>query len=80
MFGLSRRLLLTTSAYQSTAKQEADYALIRAVVPNTDYYNVINVPQVVEDVLLLQGVVVDYNTREIYTAPCALPKYTNFTQ
>lgn len=65
---------------------QVKYALERAFVPNLSRYKIFGVTDMIEDMILIEGVVADFNTRELFIAPCCIPRllylvknfYTNF--
>ncbi|XP_044264248.1 sodium/hydrogen exchanger 10-like [Tribolium madens] len=67
-------LLLATPAYQSLSHEQVKYALERAFVPNLRKYKIFNVTDMIEDVIIVDGLVADFNTRETYLAPCCISR------
>ncbi|KYB26255.1 hypothetical protein TcasGA2_TC033683 [Tribolium castaneum] len=67
-------LLLATPAYQLLSQEQVKYALERAFVPNLSQYKIFAVTDMIEDVIIVDGFVADYNTRETYLAPCCISR------
>ncbi|XP_017771554.1 PREDICTED: LOW QUALITY PROTEIN: sodium/hydrogen exchanger 10-like [Nicrophorus vespilloides] len=73
-FILARRVMQDTPMYVSYSESKLNVILNRSFVPDLSCYRMVVLSELVEDVILIQGLIVDNNTREIYTAPCYVPR------
>lgn len=71
---LATSILMDTAAYQSSTQEKIRFQLERAFVPNLSNYKMFGVTDMMEDIILIEGVVFDYNTRDCYTGPCYIPR------
>ncbi|KAK9881861.1 hypothetical protein WA026_018061 [Henosepilachna vigintioctopunctata] len=71
---LAVSILLTTPAYISSNQEKLRYALERCFVPNLRNIKVFMNNVMIEDIVLIEGVVTDCNTKDIYIAPCYIPR------
>ncbi|XP_044263873.1 sodium/hydrogen exchanger 11-like isoform X2 [Tribolium madens] len=67
-------LLLSVPAYQAFSQDQIKYALERAFVPNLSNYKIFTVTDIIQDIILIDGVTADFNTREKFVAPCCIPR------
>ncbi|XP_008199758.2 solute carrier family 9 member C1 isoform X2 [Tribolium castaneum] len=67
-------LLQATPAYQSLTQEQVKFALERAFVPNLNQYKIFSITDMIEDIIIVDGLVADYNTRETYIAPCCVSR------
>lgn len=67
-------LLLSVPAYQGFSQDQIKYALERAFVPDLSFVTVFTVTEIIQDVILVEGVAAEYNTREKFLAPCVIPR------
>ena len=67
-------LLLSTPAYQAFSQDQIKFALERAFVPDLSAFKTFTVTDVIEDIILIEGVVFDYNTTNYYFAPNYIPR------
>ncbi|XP_017771562.1 PREDICTED: sodium/hydrogen exchanger 11-like [Nicrophorus vespilloides] len=73
-WNLCRSILSETPVYQNASQDQLNLILYRGVVPNLNCYEILVLSELVEFIIIIEGLVVDHNTREIYTAPCFLPR------
>ncbi|CAH1365961.1 unnamed protein product [Tenebrio molitor] len=66
-------LLMSTSTYESSPYQ-AKFALERAFVPDLAHIKMFVVNEAIENILLIEGIVADFHSRQIFTAPCCIPR------
>ncbi|XP_063905623.1 sodium/hydrogen exchanger 10-like isoform X3 [Zophobas morio] len=71
-------LLMSVPAYQTISQDQIKYALERAFVPDLRKYKIFAVTEIIEDIVLIRGVVIDYNTRNMFVAPCYIPRYVSW--
>lgn len=62
--------------YQSSTLDKIRFALQRAFVPKLTDFKIFLINELVQDVILIEGLAVDFNTRDIFTGPCYIPKST----
>ncbi|XP_017767912.1 PREDICTED: sodium/hydrogen exchanger 10-like [Nicrophorus vespilloides] len=74
---LAKNVLMDTHIYQSTSNEQLRTILGRAFVPNLAAYKMFVLSEMIEDIILIEGLIVDFNTREIYTAPLYIPRTVN---
>ncbi|RZC32845.1 Na H Exchanger, cNMP binding, and/or Ion trans domain containing protein [Asbolus verrucosus] len=67
-------LLLSIPTYQTLRNDQIKYALEPAFMPNLSNYKIFAVTDKIQDILLIEGVVADLNTRDIFTAPSYIPR------
>ena len=67
-------LLLSVPTYQNYSQDEIKYTLERAFVPNLADYKIFTVTEMIQDIILIEGVVADFNTRDFFVAPCCIPR------
>lgn len=72
---LATSLLLDVPAYQSQTQETIKFQLARAFVPNISQFKMFTVNEMMEDIILIEGISIDYNTRECYSAPVYIPRY-----
>lgn len=65
---------MAVPAYQGFGQDQIKYALERSFVPNLENFKVFVVTDVIEDIILVEGVAADYNTREMFIAPHWIPR------
>lgn len=70
-------LLMSVPAYQAFSQDQIKYALERAFMPNLSNYKIFAVTEMIQDVILIDGVAADFNTRELFVAPCCIPRFNN---
>jgi sodium/hydrogen exchanger 10/11 len=61
-------------SYRSYTEDKIKFVLERSFVPDLSNYKVFVVNEMMEDIILLEGVIVDFNTRDVYTGPCYIPR------
>ncbi|KAL3276419.1 hypothetical protein HHI36_011804 [Cryptolaemus montrouzieri] len=71
---LAVSILLKTPAYSTSTQEKLRYALERSFVPNLENFKVFINNTMIEDIVLIEGVLIDTNTKENYTAPCYIPR------
>lgn len=69
---------MSVPAYQTISQDQIKYALERAFVPDLRKYKIFAVTEIIEDIVLIRGVVIDYNTRNMFVAPCYIPRYVSW--
>jgi sodium/hydrogen exchanger 10/11 len=67
--------MMNAPAYRSSTKDKIKYVLERSFMPNLSNYKIFVVNEMMEDLILVEGLVVDFNTRDIYTGPCYIPRF-----
>ncbi|XP_008199730.2 solute carrier family 9 member C1 isoform X1 [Tribolium castaneum] len=67
-------ILINTPTYRSYTRDKIKYIIQRSFVPNLSNYKMFLVNEMIEDILLIEGVAVDFNTREVYVAPCYIQR------
>ncbi|EFA06222.2 Sodium/hydrogen exchanger 10-like Protein [Tribolium castaneum] len=67
-------LLLSVPAYQAFSQEQIKYAFERAFVPNLSNFKIFAVTDIIQDIILIDGVAADFNTRERFVAPCCIPR------
>lgn len=72
---LTTAILMEVPAYQSIRQEKIKYTLERSFVPDLSSFRVFAVNDMMEDIVLLEGIAMDYNTRDAYLAPCYIPRY-----
>lgn len=60
--------------YRSHTQETILYILERAFLPDLSNYKTFVVSDMIQDILLIEGIVVDFHTRDLYTAPCYIPR------
>lgn len=71
---MATAILMDVPAYQSITQEKMKYRLEKAFMPNLTRYKVFGVNDLMEDIILIEGVAVDFNTRDCYTAPTYIPR------
>ncbi|XP_025836272.1 sodium/hydrogen exchanger 10-like isoform X2 [Agrilus planipennis] len=71
---LATTILLELPNYSSKITASIRYILDRSFVPDLSHFKVFSVTESIEDLILIEGIVMDYNTREIYLAPTYIPR------
>lgn len=69
--------MLKAPSYRSYDQDKIKFILERSFVPNLSHYKVLVVSDMMEDIVVIEGVIVDFNTKEMYIAPCYLPRQVN---
>ncbi|RZC39774.1 cNMP binding domain containing protein, partial [Asbolus verrucosus] len=67
-------ILMNATAYHSLTLQNLWFTVERSFVPNISSVKVFVVNEMMDDIVLIEGVMVDFNTRDIYTGPCYIPR------
>jgi sodium/hydrogen exchanger 10/11 len=67
-------ILMDVPSYRSYTEDKIKFVLERSFVPDLSNYKVFVVNEMMEDIILLEGVIVDFNTRDVYTGPCYIPR------
>ncbi|RZC27680.1 cNMP binding, Na H Exchanger, and/or Ion trans domain containing protein, partial [Asbolus verrucosus] len=67
-------VLMAVPTYQSCSLDQIKYALERAFMPNLINFKIFAVTDMIQDILLIEGVARDFHTRELFTAPCYIPR------
>lgn len=67
-------ILMDTATHQSSTQDSIRLQLERAFVPSLKNYKVFGVSEMMEDIILLEGVALDFNTRDLYVAACYIPR------
>lgn len=75
---LAAALLMDVPAYQSTMNEKVKFDLEAAFMPTLTMFKVFAVNDLIEDIILIEGVAVDFNTRDLYTAPVYIPRHVCF--
>ncbi|KAJ3648598.1 hypothetical protein Zmor_020391 [Zophobas morio] len=73
-FKMAIELMMRVPAYRTLTHDKIQYFVERAFVPNLSNYKIFVVNEMMHDIILLEGFVIDYNTRDIYKAPCYIPR------
>lgn len=66
---LATTILMNVPAYQSRRQEAIRFTLERSFVPNLIQYRALAVNDMMEDIILIEGTIIDYNTTEHYVAP-----------
>ncbi|KAK9887712.1 hypothetical protein WA026_000033 [Henosepilachna vigintioctopunctata] len=75
---LAYAILVNAPPYQAVSKKDIEYCLLRAVVPDLGDIAIFQKNDMIEDIVLINGLVADYNSWMIYYAPCYIPRYKLF--
>ncbi|XP_044757843.1 sodium/hydrogen exchanger 10-like [Coccinella septempunctata] len=67
-------ILLKTPAYVACSQERLRSALERCFVPDLENFSIFVNNTMIEDIILIEGVVVDDNTKENFIAPCYIPR------
>jgi sodium/hydrogen exchanger 10/11 len=70
-------ILMNIPAYRSYTQDKIKYIVERSFVPNLSNYKIFIVNEMMQDIILLEGIIVDFNTRDVYTGPCYIPRYVS---
>ncbi|RZC35365.1 sodium/hydrogen exchanger 10-like, partial [Asbolus verrucosus] len=73
-FRIAMPILMNVTAYRSLTVKNIAFAIERSFVPDISNMKMFVVSEMMEDVLLIEGVVVDANTRDMYIGPCYIPR------
>ncbi|KAH0819940.1 hypothetical protein GEV33_002851 [Tenebrio molitor] len=68
-------ILMNIPAYRSYTQDKIKYIVERSFVPNLSNYKIFIVNEMMQDIILLEGIIVDFNTRDVYTGPCYIPRF-----
>jgi len=49
--------------------------LERAIVPDLDLRKIVEIPDAISDVLVIEGYFQNYDSMELYIAPCMIPSH-----
>ncbi|XP_044758504.1 sodium/hydrogen exchanger 10-like [Coccinella septempunctata] len=71
---LAFEVLAQSPMYFSVAIKEIESTLLRSVVPDLEGVKVFATGEIIEDIVLINGVVMDFNTKMIFYAPCYIPR------
>lgn len=71
---LACEILQETPLYQSVTQEEVRLTLVRSFVPNLSCYKIFLINELIEDVVLIEGIIMDFNTRTYFAAPCYIPR------
>lgn len=61
-------------SYRTFTNNRIKYVIERSFVPDISNYKVFVVNEMMEDVILIEGMVEDSSTKKLYTAPCYIPR------
>ncbi|XP_044264140.1 sodium/hydrogen exchanger 10-like [Tribolium madens] len=67
-------IMLNVPSYRSYTLEKIKYILERSFVPDLSNYKIFVVNEMMSDIILIEGSVVDFNTRDLYIAPCYIPR------
>ncbi|XP_044265130.1 sodium/hydrogen exchanger 10-like isoform X2 [Tribolium madens] len=67
-------VMMNVPSFRSLTQQNLKYTLERSFIPNLSNYKVFVINEMMEDIILIEGLVVDFNTRDVYAAPCYIPR------
>lgn len=68
---------MNVSLYRSFTKEKLLHLLDRSFVPDLSNYKTFIVNEMVQDIILVEGILLDYNTKDVYVAPCYIPRYVS---
>ncbi|RZB73492.1 Na H Exchanger and/or cNMP binding domain containing protein, partial [Asbolus verrucosus] len=73
-FRVAIPLLTCVPAYRNFTQEQIKRTLERSFMPNLTNYKIFVVNEMMEDILLIEGVAVDYNTRDVFIGPYYIPR------
>jgi hypothetical protein len=47
-------------------------------MPNLSNFKIFAVTDMIQDIILIEGIAADYNSRESFIAPCCIPRFSLF--
>lgn len=68
-------ILLKTPAYVACSQERLRVLLERSFVPDLEKFSIFVNNTMIEDIILIEGIVIDDHTKENFTAPCYIPRY-----
>ncbi|XP_063905704.1 sodium/hydrogen exchanger 10-like isoform X3 [Zophobas morio] len=68
-------VMMNSPSYRSYTQNKIKYILERAFVPNLSNYKVFVVNEMMADIILIEGTVMDFNSRYRYTGTCYIPRF-----
>lgn len=71
---LAFEILVESPMYLSVAMKDIEYLLLKAVVPDLEGVKVFSTCDMIEDIILINGVVLEFNSKNIFYAPCYIPR------
>jgi hypothetical protein len=66
---------MNVPSYRSQTQIKIKYIIEQSFVPDLTNYKMFVVNDMMVDILLIQGMLADHSTKNIYTAPCYIPRY-----
>ncbi|KAL3274591.1 hypothetical protein HHI36_015972 [Cryptolaemus montrouzieri] len=72
--GLAHAILMNVPAGFGVSSKEIELSLLRAMVPDLEGVKIFLNNNMVEDIILINGVVMDFNTKVMFYAPCYIPR------
>ncbi|RZC32726.1 sodium/hydrogen exchanger 10-like, partial [Asbolus verrucosus] len=67
-------ILMAVPTYHTYSLDQLKYTLERAFLPNLENFKIFTMTEMIQDILLIEGVARDFNTRELFVAPYYIPR------
>ncbi|XP_017770748.1 PREDICTED: sodium/hydrogen exchanger 10-like [Nicrophorus vespilloides] len=71
---LAVAVLMDIPLYQSFTQEQIKFKLERAFMPNLRCYKMFIITEMMDDIILLEGVASDYNSGDLFVAPMLIPR------
>ncbi|XP_068894518.1 sperm-specific sodium:proton exchanger-like isoform X3 [Tenebrio molitor] len=73
-YSIALPIIMDIPSYRTFTNNRIKYVIERSFVPDISNYKVFVVNEMMEDVILIEGMVEDSSTKKLYTAPCYIPR------
>lgn len=67
-------VMMNVPAFRSYTQEKIKYVLERSFIPKLSNFKIFVINDMMKDIILVEGIVVDFNTRDVFSAPCYIPR------